>query len=69
MRPDPARILRTCTGVALAAVLAAGLSLTPEAAFGAPTTSLTRYPYLTDVVGGRPRSTGPRPGPRRSAAR
>ena len=52
MRSDPARILRTCTGLALAAVLAAGLSLTPEAAFGAPSTSLTRYPYLTDVVGG-----------------
>jgi hypothetical protein len=36
----------------LAVVLAAGLSVAPDRALGAPSSSLTRYPYLTDLVGG-----------------
>ena len=38
--------------VALAVLLVAGAALAPTPALGAPSSSLTRYPYLTDLVGG-----------------
>ena len=36
----------------LAVLLVAGVALVPAPARGAPASSLTRYPYLTDLVGG-----------------
>jgi hypothetical protein len=47
-----ARSVAVRVGLVLALVLAAGLSVTPDRALGAPSSSLTRYPYLTDLVGG-----------------
>jgi hypothetical protein len=47
-----ARSVAMRVGLVLALVLAAGLSVTPDRALGAPSSSLTRYPYLTDLVGG-----------------
>jgi hypothetical protein len=38
--------------MALAVLLVAGVALVPAPALGAPSSSLTRYPYLTDLVGG-----------------
>jgi hypothetical protein len=46
-----ARVRRPVT-LALAVLLVAGAALAPVPALGAPSSSLTRYPYLTDLVGG-----------------
>ena len=43
---------RPPVGMALAVLLVAGVALVPAPALGAPSASLTRYPYLTDLVGG-----------------
>jgi hypothetical protein len=43
---------RTPTVLALAVVLMAGMALAAPPALGAPSSSLTRYPYLTDLVDG-----------------
>ena len=43
---------RPPVGMALAVLLVAGVALLPAPALGAPSSSLTRYPYLTDLVGG-----------------
>jgi hypothetical protein len=44
---------RRTTGIlALAVLLVAGVALAPTPALGAPSSTLTRYPYLTDLTGG-----------------
>jgi hypothetical protein len=43
---------RLASTLALAALLLASAAYTPAPALAAPSASLTRYPYLTDVVGG-----------------
>jgi hypothetical protein len=47
-----ARSVAIRVGLVLALMLAVGLSVVPDRALGAPSSSLTRYPYLTDLVGG-----------------
>jgi hypothetical protein len=48
----PLRSRRRTLTLVLVVVLVAGMALAPLPALGAPSASLTRYPYLTDVVGG-----------------
>ena len=43
---------RPTGALALAAFLVAGVALAPAQALGAPSSTLTRYPYLTDLAGG-----------------
>ena len=52
MAPHPTGRARPPVVVALAVLLVAGAALAPTPALGAPSSSLTRYPYLTDLVGG-----------------
>ena len=52
MAPRPPTRTRTPANLALAVLLVAGTALTAAPARGAPSASLTRYPYLTDLVGG-----------------
>jgi len=52
MADDLARAGGTRGSLALAVLVAAALSLAPDPAVGAASSSLTRYPYLTDLVGG-----------------
>jgi hypothetical protein len=46
------RATRAGLGAGLALVVAVVLGVAPDPALGAPSALLTRYPYLTDVVGG-----------------
>jgi Calcineurin-like phosphoesterase len=49
---DLATRARRPVPLVLAVLLVAGAALVPAPALGAPASSLTRYPYLTDLVGG-----------------
>ena len=51
MPQNRARAVRRRLGLALVMTLAAAGSLEPGTALGAPSSTLTRYPYLTDLVG------------------
>ena len=52
MASDLAPRRRTTGILALAVLLVAGVALAPTPALGAPSSTLTRYPYLTDLAGG-----------------
>ena len=51
-RHPAARTTRTPTNLLLTLLLVAGAALAATPAHGAPSSSLTRYPYLTDLAGG-----------------
>jgi len=52
MARHQAASIRTPANLVLTLLLVAGTALAATPALGAPSTSLTRYPYLTDLVGG-----------------
>jgi hypothetical protein len=52
MALDLARAVGTRSALVLAVLLAVGLWLAPNPSLGAASSSLTRYPYLTDLVNG-----------------
>ena len=51
MAHDRTRNVRTRRALVAIVLAAAGLSMAPTTALAAPSSSLTRYPYLTDAVG------------------
>src|SRR5918999_3531861 len=52
MARHQAASIRTPANLVLTLLLVTGTALAATPALGAPSTSLTRYPYLTDLVGG-----------------